>query len=34
MTPAQIKSTTTELAKQIERRIKLNVLRASGLVSK
>ena len=34
MTPAQIKATTAELAKQIDRRIKLNVLRASGLVSK
>jgi hypothetical protein len=34
MTPAQMKEIETELAKQIERRINLNVLRANGLVPK
>lgn len=34
LTPAQLKASTTELAKQIDRRIKLNVLRAEGLVTK
>ena len=33
MTPAQMKEIETELAKQIERRINLNVLRANKLVS-
>ena len=33
MTPAQLKEIETELAKQIERRINLNVLRANKLVS-
>jgi hypothetical protein len=32
MTAAQVKETEAELAKQIERRINLNVLRANGLV--
>lgn len=34
LTPAQLKASKTELAKQIDRRIKLNVLRAEGLVTK
>ena len=33
-TPEQMKATEKELAKQIERRINLNVLRANGLVPK
>jgi hypothetical protein len=33
-TPRQIKRINDELSKQMERRIKLNILRASGLVSK
>ena len=33
-TPGQIKRINDELSKQMERRIKLNILRASGLVSK
>jgi hypothetical protein len=33
-TKAQIKRINDELSKQMERRIKLNILRASGLVSK
>jgi hypothetical protein len=33
-TPQQIKRINDELSKQMERRIKLNILRASGLVSK
>jgi hypothetical protein len=34
MTPEQITDIEAELSKQIERRIKLNILRAEGLVSK